>query len=84
MHTITDKLIVTTCTECTNKTEVWADDTNPLCVDCAHAQECKPPKKMSFYRAHFGGHSVAECTKCKYKSVYWECGCDLMHPCKDY
>jgi hypothetical protein len=40
------------------------------------------PAGVEFYRATFGGHTVASCRNCSFTSVYWECGCELSHECE--
>jgi hypothetical protein len=42
------------------------------------------PESIRFYSAHFGGHGVAECTLCNFKSVSWDCACSLEHDCNEY
>jgi hypothetical protein len=76
------KLILTDCGECTNPAEVWQNDPRPLCDYCAHAAECRPPKKMRFYSARLTGEFRAECKMCDFVSAYFECGCDLRHDCE--
>ena len=41
------------------------------------------PESISFYSARMTGTGVAECKDCDFKSVYWECACDLFHDCND-
>jgi hypothetical protein len=72
------------CAECGNKTEHWAD-TNPaeaLCEIC----DCSElvPATVEIYSARFGGHAVAACSECSFKSVYWDCNHDLIHNCDNY
>lgn len=42
------------------------------------------PKKIKTGFSHFGGSYIASCTKCEFKSAYWECACDLIHDCKTW
>ena len=84
MATLQEGRIVTRCVECENPTEVWDDDTRPLCEWCSHAEECPTPKKIYFGHARLTGEYRAYCRKCNYVSAYFECGCDLTHNCKDW
>jgi hypothetical protein len=76
--------------ECGNNADNYLANETPLngyppkCGECAHAEDCKPKKKMRFYSAHFGGHGVASCKNCTFTAVYFECGCDLLHNCNEY
>lgn len=51
------------------------------CVWCAAHDGHRTPVSMSFGRSHLGGNPVAECSRCAFVSVYWECGCELAHDC---
>jgi hypothetical protein len=42
------------------------------------------PKSIRTYSAHFTGAGCAECVNCDFKSVYFECACDLLHNCNEY
>jgi hypothetical protein len=76
--------ILTPCSECENETEVWDDDPRPLCEWCSHAEECKKPKNIRLGSAHFTGTAIATCSRCNFKSVLWDCHCDLEHICDNY
>jgi hypothetical protein len=54
------------------------------CSECAHEAECEPLKKITFTNGYWSREPMATCKKCNYKSVYWECNCDLRHDCKDW
>lgn len=70
-------------------------DCTPFCDLCEGNQEydpketeelcgCPAPKGVYFYNAHFTGNAVAGCHNCNFKSVYWECGSELIHNCNNY
>lgn len=42
------------------------------------------PANIEIYSAHFGGHAVARCLECDYKSVSWECSHELEHDCGEH
>ena len=42
------------------------------------------PAKIRIYSAHITGGTVAECKRCSFLSVYFECACDLEHDCGEY
>lgn len=69
------------CTECKNETE---DEELALCVECEHAKDCTPSKKIEFGNAWFTGAFIAKCKKCNFVCAYWECGCELEHDCNEY
>lgn len=48
--------------------------------------ECQEPapKTISFYNARFTGGAVAQCSNCRFTSVFWECNCELEHDCDEY
>lgn len=76
--------VLTECSECTNKVDAWADDARPLCDYCYHAEQCPTPKGIEFYQSRMTGEPRARCNKCEFVSAYWECGCDLLHDCKEW
>jgi hypothetical protein len=84
MDTLTNGRLLTNCSECDNKADVWADDPRPLCEFCSHAEECDPPRKIFFGNARISGEYRAYCHACQFVSAYFECGCDLQHECKDW
>ncbi len=51
-------------------------------TDDDHYATCTAwPAKMTVRPATFTGAPVAECSRCDYVSVYWDCPCDLEHKC---
>ena len=71
------------CLECTNKAEVWPEETEPLCEWCSHSKYCDNlPRTIRFFSAWLTGESRARCTECNFVSALWECGCDLWHDCE--
>jgi hypothetical protein len=42
------------------------------------------PENLEIFSAHFGGHAVAECKLCNFKSVFWDCAHELEHDCEEY
>lgn len=63
-------------------------DCTPFCDLCEGEQEYNPeqctqptPDNIEIYSTHFGGNAVARCKYCQYTNVYWECACELEHPC---
>jgi hypothetical protein len=53
------------------------------CENCYDECTELAPESITFYSARFSGTGVAECKNCNFKSVYWECACDLFHDCND-
>lgn len=66
---------------------------NGLCGDCDgerrrqsdtddHYATCTDwPPYVKVRPATFTGAPVAECSRCEFLSVYWDCPCDLIHKC---
>ena len=53
-----------------------------MLTDDDHYATCTAwPAKMTVRPATFTGAPVAECSRCDYLSVYWDCPCDLEHKC---
>lgn len=54
----------------------WAE------VENTHVCDTELPKSVYFSNTRLTASTIAECSACSFKSVLWECACELVHECE--